>query len=83
MRGRSRGSIDIGDGWHWARAASRSRSPHVTLSSGPTSYVVITEMRPNGFKWKNGAAKEKEFFANGEVTWVSKGVLETAPATTR
>lgn len=45
---------------------------HVELS-GNTN-VTVTEMRANGFKWKNVTEKGKEWFGSGTVTWTARGV---------
>jgi hypothetical protein len=48
---------------------------NVELSNN--QFTTVTECRANGFKWKNVCEKGKEFFAQGNVDWVSKGVRPT------
>jgi hypothetical protein len=57
-------------------------APNVELS-GPgslTSVVIVTEIRPTGFKWQN-SGKDASFH-NGSVTWKAKGIraAEIVPA---
>ena len=45
---------------------------HVELTGN--NNVAVTEMRANGFKWKNVTKKGDEFFGSGSVTWKARGV---------
>jgi hypothetical protein len=47
--------------------------PNVVLGGSYTGAVTVTEVTPQGFKWKNHAADR--FSGDGSVTWVARGVL--------